>query len=142
MIEILSKKTINSYISEDIQKLFRQLSPNKVQIPIKDLLSETNDSLIFACYTLNKKIVGIASLCSYKVISGHKGWIEDVVVDLDYRGQGIGEKLIQKLISTGKEKGLTEIYLFTENEKKAAIRLYLKLGFKQRNSKLYNLKLT
>ncbi len=41
-----------------------------------------------------------------------------MIVDLYYRDQGIGKKLIQELISSGKEEGRTEIYLLTENEKK------------------------
>ncbi len=141
MIKILDDKSSYPDIDKAVQDLFKQLSPNKKQITLKELLSDQNNPLIFAYYQENNKVTGIASMCLYKVISGYKGWIEDVVVDFNCRGKGIGEKLITSLIDTGKKKGVSEIYLFTEDEKKAAIGLYSKLGFKQRNSRLYNLKM-
>ncbi|GAA4274488.1 GNAT family N-acetyltransferase [Aquimarina gracilis] len=141
MIKILNDSSWNIDIDKQIQTLFRQLSPNKKQTSLKELLFNQNNPLIFACYQENNKIVGIASMCMYKVISGHKGWIEDVVVDIGYRGKGIGKQLISKLIDEGVKAGLSEIYLFTEDEKKAAIHLYAMLGFKQKNSRLYNLKI-
>lgn len=141
MIKILDDKSSYPDIDKAVQDLFKQLSPNKKQITLKELLSDQNNPLIFAYYQENNKVTGIASMCLYKVISGYKGWIEDVVVDSNCRGKGIGEKLITSLIDTGKKKGVSEIYLFTEDEKKAAIGLYSKLGFKQRNSRLFNLKM-
>ncbi len=140
MIKFLDKESLDSKIVLEAHNLFKQLSPSKKQITLQELLSYQRNPLIFACYQEEDIVVGIASMCLYKVISGYKGWIEDVVVDINYRGKGIGEKLISALINKGKENGLTEIYLFTEDEKKAAIHLYSKLGFKQRDSKLYNLK--
>ena len=89
----------------------------------------------------NERTVGIASMCTYKVISGYKGWIEDVVVDASQRGKGLGEQLIRFLISEGKKAGLSEIYLFTEPAKTAAIGLYTKLGFQEKGSDLYHLKI-
>ncbi len=140
MIKILNDRSPDLVKTSEIQALFGQLSPNKTQISIKDLLSDPANPIIFACFISKEKVIGIASMCIYKVISGHKGWIEDVVVDANHRGLGIGKKLIAKLIDQAKEKELDEVYLFTEDEKQAAIGLYTKLGFKQKNSILYNLK--
>lgn len=141
MIQILTSKLLTPKYERDIHDLFKQLSPNKKQNSIKALLSDPNNSLIFACYFTENKITGIASMCTYKVISGYKGWIEYVVVDTNNRGLGIGKKIITALINYGKELELSEIYLFTEEEKKAAIHLYEQLDFKQKHSRLYNLKL-
>ncbi|MBQ0735929.1 GNAT family N-acetyltransferase [Aquimarina celericrescens] len=142
MIKILNTESLTVDKEIAIQNLFKQLSPNKKQIPLNELLSNQYNPLIFIYHKSDEKITGIASMCLYKVISGHKGWIEDVVVDFNHRGEGIGKKLIQKLINLAKEKNLSEINLFTEDEKKAAISLYSKLGFKQSSSRLYNLKIT
>lgn len=70
-----------------------------------------------------------------------KGWIEDVVVDSNARGKGIGRKLMEKLLEVGKEKKLTEILLFTEDHRKSAINLYSNLGFKMKDSRIYTLQL-
>ena len=72
----------------------------------------------------------------YSVISGYKGWIEDVVVDEMARGKKIGTQLIQLLIAKGKELGLGEILLFT-SPNEAAIKLYENEGFKRKGAEVY-----
>ncbi|WP_409515149.1 GNAT family N-acetyltransferase [Chryseobacterium sp.] len=74
------------------------------------------------------------------MISGNKGWIEDVSVDGNYRGMGIGLKLIEKLLSISNEKQLSEILLFTEEHRTPAISLYEKLGFIKKESNIYILR--
>jgi len=139
MIKKLSHNNLQSGDEDRIRELFQQLSSRKTQ-NIQDLLSDPKNNIHLACIREGKTIIGMASLSTYKVVSGNKGWIEDVVVDRDHRGKGIGKLLIQYLMDLGKELGLTEIFLFTEEEKKAAIHLYEKLGFVQKNSRLYHLK--
>ncbi|MBC5864647.1 GNAT family N-acetyltransferase [Flavobacterium turcicum] len=133
---ILSKNNLNLDIKEQVSELFRQLSPNKIQLDLEEILNEENQITVAYCEDDNK-IIGIASMCTYKVISGHKGWIEDVVVDSASRGKGIGRKLINLLVEVGKEKELSEILLFTEDHRLAAINLYSSVGFKLKESKIY-----
>ena len=133
---ILTKNDLNLDIKEQVSELFRQLSPNKIQLDLEEILNEENQ-ITFAYCEDDNKIIGIASMCTYKVISGHKGWIEDVVVDSASRGKGIGRKLINLLVEVGKEKELSEILLFTEDHRLAAINLYSSVGFKLKESKIY-----
>lgn len=133
---ILTKNDLNLDIKEQVSELFRQLSPNKIQLDLEEILNEENQVTVAYCEDDNK-IIGIASMCTYKVISGHKGWIEDVVVDSASRGKGIGRKLINLLVEVGKEKELSEILLFTEDHRLAAINLYSSVGFKLKDSKIY-----
>ncbi|MBQ0910000.1 GNAT family N-acetyltransferase [Flavobacterium sp. F-328] len=133
---ILTKNDLNLDIKEQVSELFRQLSPNKIQLDLEEILNEENQVTVAYCEDDNK-IIGIASMCTYKVISGHKGWIEDVVVDSASRGKGIGRKLINLLVEVGKEKELSEILLFTEDHRLAAINLYSSVGFKLKESKIY-----
>lgn len=135
-IAILNKIDLNIDIKEQVSKLFSQLSPNKIQLDLEELLNEKNQITVAYCEEKNK-IIGIALLCTYKVISGNKGWIEDVVVDSASRGKGIGRKLINLLIKVGEEKELSEILLFTEDHRLAAINLYSSVGFKLKDSKIY-----
>ena len=55
------------------------------------------------------------------------GLIEDVAVDSNYRGKGIGIKLIQNLTSEAKNMGCDKIVL---NSSKDNISFYEKSGFK------------
>ncbi|MCW5517467.1 GNAT family N-acetyltransferase [Muriicola sp. Z0-33] len=138
-IDILIKSDLNPTRQEQISTLFEQLGGTKTQIDLKEVLDDKNQITLAYCEEKDA-IVGIASMCIYKVISGRKGWIEDVVVDSQSRGKGIGRKLINKLLEVGKEQHLSEILLFTEDHRKAAIHLYSDLGFKLKNSKIYSLK--
>ena len=138
-IDILKEEDFNSNLQKQISELFVQLSPNKKQIKLNKVLESKNQISLAYC-TENDKIIGIASLCNYKVISGNKGWIEDVVVDKNARGKGVGRKLMEKLIEISKQKGLSEVLLFTEDHRISAINLYNKLNFKQKESRIYTLK--
>ena len=137
-IDILKKCDLNSSNQEQISKLFRQLGGNNTQINLNEVLDKKNQITLAYCLD-DTKITGIALMCTYKVISGKKGWIEDVVVNSNSRGKGIGRKLMNKLLEVGKEKNLTEILLFTEDHRTPAINLYSDLGFKVKDSQIYTL---
>lgn len=138
-IDFLTKENCTEEIDENISLLFKQLAPDIKQIKASKLLEKDN-ILIATCFDENN-LVGIALMANYEVISGYKGWVEDVVVDENYRGKGIGKKLMDALISEGKKIGLSEICLFTSYKRTAAINLYKKLGFIERQSHVFNLKL-
>lgn len=48
----------------------------------------------------------------------------------EYRGIGLGKKLMDEFISFMKEKGFTKAYLWTTNEQEEAIALYTRYGFR------------
>lgn len=139
-IDILKIQDLTPSRETLISNLFKQLGGEKVQTNLKEVLGDENPITLVYCEH-NDKVIGIASMCTYKVISGKKGWIEDVVVDEQYRGQGIGKKLMEKLLAEGKKKNLTEILLFTEDHRIAAIQLYSDLGFQLKESRIYTLKI-
>ncbi|MPT31183.1 MAG: GNAT family N-acetyltransferase [Chryseobacterium sp.] len=138
-IEILKKSSLTANLQDQVCTLFKQLSPNKEQLELDEILMEDNPVTLVGCF-IGDRIVGISSMAIYKVISGNKGWIEDVIVDGNYRGMGIGLKLIEKLLSISNEKQLSEVLLFTEEHRTPAISLYEKLGFRRKESNIYRLK--
>ncbi len=139
-ISILDKEGIvERKTKEQISDLYKQLNPNKQQLELREILN-TNNPVVIACCYVEDKIVGIASMANYKVISGNKGWIEDVVVDQNYRGMGIGRKLVEKLLNLAKEQKLSEVLLFTESHRNEAIKLYESLNFHKKGSDIYTLK--
>ena len=138
-IQILKMDKLNAEIQTGISELFQQLNPNQRQISSEEIFTTGNQITFVYCQEDNG-IVGIASICSYQAISGHKGWIEDVVVDINFRGKGVGRKLIYKLLEIGKEKRMTEILLFTADHRIPAINLYKSIGFEIKDSRIYVLK--
>ncbi len=57
------------------------------------------------------------------------GFMEDVMVDEEYRGQGIGTQLLNELIKTAKETKLYKIIGTSRHEREKVHALYRKLGF-------------
>ncbi len=86
-------------------------------------------------------IVGALTLAVYRVPTGIRSIIEDVIVDDSARGQGIGEALMKRAIEIAKEKGAGNISLTSNPMREAANRLYLRVGFKKRKTNAYQLKL-
>lgn len=140
MVEILKKSDINDSVRFQITELYKQLNDSIKQCPLHQILQEDNH-IIFAICSIENQIVGIALLATYKVISGHRGMVEDVVVDAEHRGKGIGRKLMETLLEEAKHRNLDSVLLFSGHHREAAIGLYKSLGFSLRESGVYNLKL-
>ena len=139
-MNILQKEDLTPAIKIEVSDLFKTLNADINQWDINDVLSQGNEFICVCCWD-NEKLVGMASLATYKVISGHKGMVEDVVVSDEMRGKGIGRKLMELLISEGQKLNLSEILLFSGHHRKPAIALYKSLGFNLKNSGMYTLKL-
>jgi len=138
-IKRLLPSDFNEGTNEQIHSLFAQLNASIIQIEA-DKIAATTETVFLICWDRDK-IIGMALMATYKVISGHKGMIEDVVVNEHYRGKGIGKKLMLALLKEADTMNLDEILLFTGHHRKAAISLYTSLGFKMKNSGLYRLEL-
>jgi len=141
MIKQLSLTDLNEVVQTEIFSLFKQLAPDMEPLSLKEVLDKQNNCYVL-CYMENSAIIGLAVMCTYKVISGYNGWVEDVIVDEKYRGKGIGKKLIGQLIKVGQDLNLTNLFLFTGKHRTAANKLYTRIGFTKKNSNLYSLKIS
>ena len=73
-------------------------------------------------------VIGVATLHIIKKLTRILGLIEDVAVNEDYRGLGIGKKLVKELIKIGNEKNCDKIVL-SSSEKNS--KFYEKIGFQK-----------
>lgn len=62
---------------------------------------------------------------------GRAAWLEDMIVDPDWRGQGVGQQLLGHAISEAKAAGCLRIALLTDQTNEAAMRFYRRAGFEQ-----------
>jgi ribosomal protein S18 acetylase RimI-like enzyme len=69
--------------------------------------------------------------------SGLRAWIEDVVVDESARGQGAGETLTREALRIAREADARTVDLTSRPSREAAGRLYERLGFSIRDSRVY-----
>jgi ribosomal protein S18 acetylase RimI-like enzyme len=86
-------------------------------------------------------IVGMAMLGVVARLEGKKGFIEDVVVEENFRGQGIGRKLMKMLIKKAKSLKVKELELTSNPLRLAANHLYQDMGFKIRQTNCYEMDL-
>jgi ribosomal protein S18 acetylase RimI-like enzyme len=82
-------------------------------------------------------IVGMLTLVTFPLPSGLRARIEDVVVDRDARGQGVGTALTMAAIDQAQARGARSIDLTSRASRVAANRLYQQLGFQLRDSNVY-----
>lgn len=135
-IQLLTKGDVTPKLQSQLTELYKQLNSELTQLELTTVLSSYNTTDVVICLD-NENLVGIAMMAKYGVISGHKGMIEDVVVSSDYRGKGIGRKLMEKLLDQAKKENLNDVLLFSGHHRTAAISLYKSLGFTLKESGLY-----
>ena len=82
-------------------------------------------------------INGALTLVMFPLPTGLRAWIEDVVVDQSARGQGIGEALSLEALRLAQAAGARTIDLTSRPSREAAGRLYQRIGFKERDSRVY-----
>jgi ribosomal protein S18 acetylase RimI-like enzyme len=82
-------------------------------------------------------IVGSLTLVLYRIATGLKAWIEDVVVDEGARGHGIGEALNLAALEEARRRGATAVSLTSRPSRSAANRLYQRIGFSARDTNVY-----
>lgn len=83
------------------------------------------------------RIVGTLTLVLFPIPTGLRAWIEDVVVDEAARGHGVGAALTLRAIGLARDEGARTVDLTSRPSREAANRLYERLGFQLRESKLY-----
>jgi ribosomal protein S18 acetylase RimI-like enzyme len=82
-------------------------------------------------------IVGMLTLVTFPLPSGLRARIEDVVVDQDARGRGVGTALTMAAIDLAQQQDARSIDLTSRASRVAANRLYEQLGFQIRDSNVY-----
>jgi ribosomal protein S18 acetylase RimI-like enzyme len=126
-------------IVDAVQRLVPQLSRSNpppttaelgelVASPATDLFIALDDSGI---------IVGMGTLVTFRIPTGRRAWIEDVVVDESARGQGVGDVLTRAMVDRSREFGAVTVDLTSRPAREAANRLYQRAGFVLRDSNVY-----
>ena len=86
-------------------------------------------------------IVGSLTLALFRIPTGLRAWIEDVVVDESARGKGVGEALNLAALDRARAAGASTVDLTSRPSREAANRLYQRLGFEERSTNVYRFNL-
>lgn len=129
---------VNEHLARAIASLIPQLSssppPERGELTA---IVESEAATLLVARTDSGGIVGSLTLVLFRVPTGIRAWIEDVVVDEAVRGAGIGEALVRAALSRATAAGARSVDLTSRPSRESANRLYQRLGFEARATNVY-----
>ncbi len=137
-MKVVEANEVTDSLVEAFTRLIPQLS-RKSRIPSASELGKivsSDASTLLLAYD-GDRIVGSLTLVMFRIPTGLRAWIEDVVVDETARRQGVAEALNREALRRATETGARTVDLCSRPSREAAIRLYQKLGFKERGTNVY-----
>ncbi len=132
----------NSNIASVIRKALEEYGENKPGTVYTD---PTTDELFAlfqregSCYFIaeaDQKIIGGCGIFPTKGLPDGYGELVKLYLDSDYRGYGLGKRLMEKCIATAKAMNYTHLYLESIPALNQAVYLYEKMGFTVINHRL------
>lgn len=142
-IEKVSEATQELYLA--LQRLIPQLGEHKIPPTWDELValvqSDSSSLLIARDPDEAGEIVGVLSLTFYRVPTGGRSIVEDLVVDESARRRGVGEALIRFAIDLARDAGANGVSLTSNYSREAANRFYEAMGFERRQTNAYFYKL-
>ncbi len=143
MISIVPLKEASEATAREIDALAKELhldGESSVTLErIQEVLA-TPTALLMTAQD-DGKVIGMATLHIHPSTEKRIGHVDDVVVSSEYRGQGLGEKLMRAVIAAAKERALESLHLTSRPARVAAQKLYEKVGFKKRETDVFKLSL-
>ncbi len=132
---------VTDELCEALQRLVPQLGAHKVPPTRADLSvlirSESSYLLVAREPGENGPIAGILCLAVYRVPTGLRSIIEDVIVEESMRRRGIGEALMRRAIELAREAGAESVALTSNPHREAANQFYQSMGFELRKTNPY-----
>jgi len=136
-IEVATEATAE--LVDAFRRLIPQLTNNNSPPSLDQLTALVNSeaSTLLLARAGDASILGALSLTVYRVPTGIRAIIEDVIVDESARGQGVGAALLRRAMDIARTRGATQITLTSNPNRTAANRLYTQAGFKLRQTNAY-----
>ena len=139
MVTIRVADNADAELVEAYQKLTPQLSSSS-PAPTKDELAaiiKSDSATVLVAEDESGTILGSMTLVVFRIPTGVRAWIEDVVVDTEARGMGIGQALNEYAIQLAEQAGAKTIDLTSRPSRESANRLYQRLGFVASETNVY-----
>ena len=142
MTNIIKINTYSQEYHEAMQRFLDQLTTNPMTLTedmCRQLFESENSHLFFLLK--DEQIAGMLTVGIYHSPTGGKAWIEDVVVDEAFRGQGLSKLLVAHAIEFTKSMGIPSLMLTSNSKRIAANKLYQAMGFERKETNVYRMKL-
>jgi ribosomal protein S18 acetylase RimI-like enzyme len=141
-VEVTSVTEVTEVTAELVEafaRLIPQLSSSNPPPGHADLveMARSPASVLLVARDAHDTVIGSLTLALFRVPTGLRAWIEDVVVDESARGAGAGEALVMEAVGRARDAGARSVDLTSRPSREAANRLYVRLGFEARTTNVY-----
>lgn len=140
-VQIIEATQVTPELVEAFGRLIPQLSSSNPPPTETELAaiceSEASVLLLAVDRDVDDQILGSLTLAWFRIPTGVRAWIEDVVVDEAARGSGVGELLNRAALDRARELGAKTVELTSRPSREAANRLYQRIGFVARDTNVY-----
>jgi len=133
---------VDDELVQALTALLPQLSssaPPPTAEDLAEIIASPATDLLVA--RLDGRIVGSLTLAVFRIPTGVRAWIEDVVTDEAARGRGVGTALNRFALERARERGAKTVDLTSRPSREAANRLYQRIGFAARTTNVYRYEL-
>jgi ribosomal protein S18 acetylase RimI-like enzyme len=137
-VDVEVVRSVSDEVVRAFERLLPQLSKSAPALDVaalQRLAAWPGNHLLVA--RVDGAILGTLTLVTFPIPTGLRAWIEDVVVDEAARGHGVGAALTREAVRLAHEAGARTVDLTSRPSRAAANRLYERLGFAVRDSKVY-----
>jgi ribosomal protein S18 acetylase RimI-like enzyme len=138
-VDIFEATEVTDELVDAFVRLIPQLSRSAPPTSREELgaIAGSESTVLFVARDSRGRIAGSLTLAVFRIPTGVRAWIEDVVVDGDARGAGVGEALVAAAIERSRAVGAKTVDLTSRPDREAANRLYVRLGFEPRTTNVY-----
>lgn len=137
-LEVAVVREADEEMVEAFARLLPQLSSSAVPLDhdaLRRLLAADANTVLVA--RVDGRVVGTLTLVMFPLPTGPRAWVEDVVVDGAARGYGVGAALTEEALRLADAAGARTVDLTSRPSRQAANRLYERLGFQVRDSRVF-----
>lgn len=134
--------SLNESDLTDINNLLHQLSTTAQPLTVTNLsrLNANPSTSIYATRDKKGRLVGMITLCLCESPTGCKAWAEDLVVDKNLRGSGMGHALISRAEREARRRGAKSFNFTSRPQRERANDLYVKMDYERRDTNIYRRK--
>jgi ribosomal protein S18 acetylase RimI-like enzyme len=138
-VHVSEVTTVSADLSAAIGRLVGQLSSSATALTETELceIVDSPATRLLVARDDDDKIIGSLTLVLFRIPTGVRAWIEDVVVDEAARRRGVGEALTREALRLAADAGARSVDLTSRPSREAANRLYRRLGFEERDTTVY-----
>lgn len=139
MITVEEVTEVDDELVAAFERLIPQLSrsnPPPSREQLEDMVASEASTVLIARDD-DGVILGSMTLAMFRIPTGLRAWIEDVVVDTAARGKGVGRLVNERALEIARAAGATTVDLTSRPSREAANRLYQRMGFEERETNVY-----